>query len=42
MVYKREKTSDENKLYASIKWLLTAVSGILTTTLIFMLGPVSP
>jgi hypothetical protein len=42
MTYKREKASDENKLFASIKWLLTVITGILTTSLIFMLGPVSP
>ena len=42
MTYKHEKRSDENKLVASIKWVLTAISGALTTALIVMLGPVSP
>jgi len=41
MKYRREKGSDENKLFSSIKWVLTAISGAITTTLIFMLGPVS-
>ena len=42
MTYKHEKRSDENKLLGKIKWVLTAISGALTTTLIIMLGPVSP
>ena len=42
MPYKHEKRSDDNKLFSSIKWLLTAISGALTTTLIVMLGPVAP
>ena len=42
MKYRRGKRSDENKLFASIKWMLTAISGALTTTLIVMLGPVAP
>ena len=41
MAYRREKSSDENKLFTSIKWMLTAISGALTTILILMLGPVS-
>ena len=42
MSYKHEKRSNENKLFRQIKWVLTAISGALTTTLIFMLGPVAP
>jgi|GEM_PF-3175752 len=41
MTYRRKNNSDENRLFKSIKWALTAISGALTTTLIFLLGPVS-
>ena len=42
MTYKHEKRSGENRLLARIKWVLTAISGALTTAFIVMLGPVSP
>ena len=39
---RRRERSDENGFFTSIKWMLTAISGALTTTLIFLLGPVAP
>ncbi len=41
MSYKRDSKSSENRFYAYIKWVLTAISGALTTGFIFLLGPVS-
>lgn len=41
MLEKRKLQIRNSKPYVAMKWVLTAISGILTTAFIFLLGPVS-
>jgi hypothetical protein len=41
MLHKRKDRSSGKSVVESMKWILTAISGALTTALIVMLGPVS-
>jgi len=41
MINKREERSKNKSVFDRIKWMLTAISGALTTAFIVMLGPVS-
>lgn len=41
MLHKREDRSSDKSVVEYMKWILTAISGVLTTALIVMLGPVS-
>ncbi|MGB5457826.1 MAG: hypothetical protein WBO73_20760 [Gammaproteobacteria bacterium] len=41
MLFKREDRSRRKSVVDYMKWILTAISGALTTALIVLLGPVS-
>ena len=41
MLNKRERRSSDKGIIGYMKWILTAISGALTTALIVTLGPVS-
>mgnify|MGYP001813336596 CR=1 FL=1 len=41
MINKREERSNNKSVVDRMKWVLTAISGAVTTAFIVMLGPVS-